>query len=188
MISMIGIDEVGRGAWAGPLLVVAARQISELPLGLTDSKLLSAPTRRRMIKALQDSCVFGEGWVSAKEIDTLGLAEAMRIAVSRALTALNIHPDEAIIMDGSVNYCDQGFQNVQCVAKADNLHPIVSAASVYAKVTRDAYMAGLDTVSDGKYQFSRHVGYGTALHKQALVSYGVGDMHRRSFKPIRDML
>ncbi len=188
MISMIGIDEVGRGAWAGPLLVVAARQIEELPLELTDSKLLSANKRSAMMEALKNSCLFGEGWVSAKEIDTQGLAEAMRLAVSRALTALNVLPGEDIIMDGSINYCDQRFQNVQCVIKADSLHPVVSAASVYAKVRRDAYMTQLDTASEGKYQFSRHVGYGTALHKQTLLSYGVSDIHRRSFKPIRDML
>lgn len=184
---MIGIDEVGRGAWAGPLLVVAARATGPLPEVLTDSKLMTAKSRISVIPQLLNSCDFGEGWVSAQEIDILGLADAMRLAVNRCLSALPARSDEAIVMDGSVNYCPVEFRNVQCIIKADRTHPVVSAASVYAKVTRDAFMQSLDNSYTG-YDFSKHVGYGTALHKSALLRHGVSNQHRKSFKPIRALL
>ena len=181
---MIGIDEVGRGCWAGPLLIVAARCNSTLPVGLKDSKKLSAKKRELFYDLIDATCDVGMGWVSVPEIDHYGLTVAMRMGVERALASIGAQRDEEIIMDGIINYCADSFVNVKCVAKADDLYPIVSAASIYAKVSRDRYMAEL---KDGYevYQFAKHVGYGTALHLAMLNMHGVSDQHRLSFAPVK---
>lgn len=185
--AMIGIDEVGRGCWAGPLLVVAARQTSDLPTGLKDSKQLSSRQRKLLTVDIVTACQLGEGWVTSVEIDTIGLAGAMRLGVDRALQAISAESNEQIIMDGNVNYCSPKFRNVETVIKADGLYPIVSAASIYAKQLRDAHMIKL-ALDYPDYGFERHVGYGTAYHKACLINLGPSDQHRKSFKPIRDLL
>jgi ribonuclease HII len=181
---MIGVDEVGRGCWAGPLLVVAARPISVLPLGLTDSKLLSKKQREYFFRLLVSSVKFGEGWVSAAEIDQSGLGEAIRTGVSKALEALKAGKAEQIILDGSVNYCGEEFIKAKCVVKADQQVPIVSAASIYAKITRDKFMRELGLLHPS-YGFEKHVGYGTKTHRDALLKEGVlAGIHRISYKPV----
>ncbi len=184
---MIGIDEVGRGAWAGPLLVVAARQLRPLPHGVTDSKILTRLRREILYDELKKVCEFGEGWVVPAEIDQLGLAEAMRLGTARALHRLNADKSDKIVMDGSVNYCSVDFYRSSAVIDADALFPAVSAASIYAKVVRDAYMMQLPARYQ-VYGFERHVGYGTRLHIERLKQYGVSDIHRRSYAPIRKLL
>jgi ribonuclease HII len=181
---MIGIDEVGRGAWAGPLLVVAARANTQLPAGLTDSKALTRQRREALIAEIEASCDLGCGWVSNSEVDSLGLTAAMRLAVMRALAEIDTQPDEMIIMDGHVNYCDPAYVNVITKIKADLTEPVVSAASVYAKVMRDTQMA-LEAEKFPNYGFESHVGYGTAKHIEALKTYGVTTLHRLSYKPVK---
>lgn len=178
----IGIDEVGRGAWAGPLLVVAAA--GDPVAAVKDSKTLSRKSRVALTQELRQVCRFGEGWVSAREIDEYGLTRAMKVAVGRALEMLGAKPGDSIIMDGHINYCAPKFANVRAVIKADALHPIVSAASIYAKVARDTYMATLDAELLG-YNFAQHVGYGTRAHKEAIERLGVTEHHRLSFKPVK---
>lgn len=187
MQGAIGIDEVGRGCWAGPLLVVAARATGPLPQGLTDSKLLSKAQREAFLPDIVASCELGEGWVQSEEIDQVGLAGAMRIGVSRALIMLGARFEDSIILDGNINYCPKEFVNATPVIKADALHPIVSAASVYAKVMRDAHMVRLAQFHPF-YGFEKHVGYGTALHQAALKIHGVSKIHRKSYKPIQAFL
>lgn len=184
---MIGIDEVGRGCWAGPLLVVAVRQTSRLPAGLKDSKLLTRKVRHTLRFDIQLACDIGEGWVMPMEIDQVGLSEAMRIGTARALEALKAKKDEKIIFDGNINYCDKAFVKASAVVDADALFPIVSAASIYAKVIRDEYMASLPE-RYAVYEFDRHVGYGTARHKLLLNKHGVSDIHRKSYAPIKALL
>lgn len=184
---MIGIDEVGRGCWAGPLLVVAARQRGTLPPGLADSKTLTKAKREQVFGYLELHFAFGEGWVQAEEIDRVGLAEAMRIGVNRALVALGTAYDDLIVMDGSVNYCADEFINVQTIIKADQSHPIVSAASIYAKVSRDRHMERAAQFYP-YYGFEKHVGYGTELHRSALKVHGPSAIHRKSYKPIQAFL
>lgn len=183
----IGIDEVGRGCWAGPLLVVAAREIRRLPAGLKDSKVLSKKQRENYAKSLLSCCEFGEGWVSPAEIDRLGLTESMKVATIRALQALGANESETIIFDGNINYCEPTYVKASAVIDADALFPIVSAASIYAKVKRDLYMADLPARYQ-VYEFASHVGYGTKLHLEMLRLHGISDMHRRSFKPIKALL
>ena len=182
---MVGIDEVGRGCWAGPLLVVAARAKSNLPEGLRDSKVMTKLQREKILNRLSISCEFGEGWVSAVEIDKDGLANALRLGVSRALSALKVAKSEEIILDGKVNYIDASFINAKAIIDADALIPLVSAAGIYAKVRRDAYMSKLKDTHP-LYGFEKHVGYGTAAHRLAIETNGVLEgIHRMSFKPIQ---
>lgn len=185
--AIIGIDEVGRGCWAGPLLVVAARAHSALPAGLSDSKVLSKARREELKEMVAAVCDIGEGWVQPEEIDELGLAKAMRLGVSRALIGLGADFEEQIIMDGNVNYCPPDYGNAQAVIRADAARPIVSAASIYAKVTRDKHMQRAAEFYP-LYGFEKHVGYGTALHRSLLKVHGVSKLHRRSFKPVREYL
>lgn len=181
---MIGVDEVGRGAWAGPLLVVAARQVGDLPVGVKDSKQMTRAQREKILEKLNSSCNFGEGWVSPTEIDYHGLAEGLRLGVSRALAKLNILPLEEIIIDGKTNYAKVEYPNSKALVRADESVPIVSAASVYAKVKRDKYMQIL-AKKFPKYNFEKNVGYGTTYHRTAIENYGVlSDVHRMSFAPI----
>lgn len=181
---MIGVDEVGRGCLAGPLLVVAARKTGTLPKGLKDSKLLSRSKREAIYPLLITNFQFGEGWVTSSEIDRYGLADALRLGVKRALKNLKAGPADHIVMDGKVNYMSKKYINAECVIDADNTIPIVSAASVYAKVTRDKYMAGLaERFPD--YGFENHAGYGTARHVAAINSHGfIKSVHRTTFRPI----
>lgn len=187
MANKIGIDEVGRGCWAGPLLVVAAKSKTDLPTGLTDSKALSKSMRESLFEAIKQSCELGEGWVAPAEIDELGLTAAMRLAVQRALKALGAEAGDEIIMDGNYNYCPKRYKNVTCVVKADALEPIVSAASIYAKVTRDKYMAE-QALQYPAYGFEKHVGYGTLAHLAALRDFGICELHRLSYKPVKATL
>ncbi len=183
---MIGIDEVGRGCWAGPLLVVAVRQTSQLPKGLADSKQLTKLSRESLVNGISQSGDIGEGWVAPAEIDSNGLTKAMRLGVMRALTAIKATSDETIIMDGPINYCSSTYTNVSCVIDADALHPLVSAASVWAKVVRDQYMAKQAQLYPD-YGFDSNVGYGTAKHIKALQDFGLTPLHRLSFKPVRKL-
>lgn len=184
---MIGIDEVGRGCLAGPLLVVAARQVQELPPGLKDSKLLSKRQRDQILNKLSICCQFGEGWVKCSEIDKYGLSKALRLGAGRALKNLKAQTGEEIILDGKFNYLPKKFSNSKAIIGADNLIPVVSAASIYAKVTRDGYMIRLGRKHPA-YKFENHVGYGTKTHMLALNTHGaLKYIHRHSFMPVANL-
>lgn len=186
---MIGIDEVGRGAWAGPLLMVAARQKPHhnLPEGLTDSKLLTKKQKDQFYEQLLITCDFGEGWVDVEEIDSMGLGPALKIGAMRAIAELGEVENEEICIDGTINFLVDSFPKSFAKIKADVTEPIVSAASVYAKVLRDRKMIKLHYELP-EYGFKDHVGYGTQAHISALKKYGVSAYHRKSFKPIMELL
>ena len=186
---MVGIDEVGRGAWAGPLLVVAARTRpgKKLPAGLTDSKLLTNRQKNEYYEDLKIVCDFGEGWVGVAEIDEFGLGSALKIGAKRAVAELGVDETEEIIIDGKVNLLADMFPDAKAIVKADITEPIVSAASVYAKVVRDKNMRKIHYVLP-KYGFKDHVGYGTQKHIQAIKDHGVTEHHRKSFKPILELI
>lgn len=180
----IGVDEVGRGCLAGPLLVVAVREKNALPTGLKDSKLMTKAQRVKMLDLLSICCDFGEGWVTPREIDNHGLAEAMRLGVARALKRLDAHPNDKIILDGPVNYLPNVFKVYDCLVDADEKIPLVSAASVYAKVIRDRFMIAL-AKQYKNYGFENHVGYATAKHQAALAKLGpLDNIHRFSFRGV----
>ncbi len=186
-MSVVGVDEVGRGSWAGPLLVVAAKPIRELPDGLKDSKQLTKQQRQEFFELIRQSCQLGEGWVQPEEIDQHGLAQAMRLGVSRALIMLGAGFDDEVIIDGNVNYCPPQYANAKAVIGADAQYPIVSAASIYAKVLRDTHMTRLSQLYP-MHAFEQHVGYGTELHRLLLHVHGITKIHRKSYAPIAELL
>lgn len=184
---ILGIDEVGRGPWAGPLVVGAVVLGCEIE-GLTDSKKLSATRRTKLAGEIhKKAAAVGLGWVHADEIDMLGLASALQLACRRAVAevdTLGVAYHE-IIIDGTINLLKDTPKGdfVMTLKKADLLIPTVSAASIVAKVARDEYMA-----RQGKeypeYGFRGHVGYGTAKHRAAIEEHGVTPLHRLSFAPL----
>jgi len=183
---ILGIDEVGRGPWAGPL-VVGAVVLGDVKIeGLTDSKKLSKKKLLEFDKIIRENTTdIGIGWVSNEEIDELGLSESLRLATIRAVEQIKT-PYHEIIIDGTVNFLrgTRKEQYVTTIKKADLLISSVSAASIVAKVARDNYM-----IEQGQkypeYGFEDHVGYGTARHAEALKLYGVTPLHRVSFAPIK---
>lgn len=183
---ILGIDEVGRGPWAGPLVVGAVVLGGHVPEGLDDSKKLSKKRREALAKAIYETAqAVGLGWVSANELDQLGMSEALREATRRAVRAIHT-PYHEIIIDGTVNFLSGTplEKYVTVSPKADSLFPSVSAASIVAKVARDRYMTEQDALYPN-YGFAAHAGYGVARHRQAIEAYGVTPLHRLSFAPLK---
>lgn len=181
---ILGVDEVGRGAWAGPLVVGAAVLYEEIP-GLRDSKLLTAKRRVELDRLIRESnASIGLGWVGVSEIDKIGLSESLKLATRRAVEQIKT-PYHEIIIDGTINFLDGTAKSkyVSTLKKADQLISSVSAASIVAKVARDEYMVNLEKSLIG-YGFDKHVGYGTALHSNRLEELGPSKEHRYSFAPI----
>lgn len=189
---LAGIDEVGRGPLAGPVVaaaVVMAPDVAESGFQsawrhLTDSKQLSSALRERFCAELTaHPCVgIGLGWVPASEVDELNVLYATYRAMARAVAALPVCPDHALV-DGLP------VQGLPCpstaIVRGDAQSLLVAAASVVAKVHRDRYMAGLDQRFPG-YGFADNKGYGTAPHMQALLRLGPCPEHRRSFRPVAE--
>lgn len=183
---IVGVDEVGRGAWAGPL-VVGAVILSDANVikNLKDSKVLSKSRRQTLSQIIHDQAVgVGLGWVTSIEVDDLGLTKATTLAINRAIEKLPEYDE--IIIDGHINYLAENVK-ARCLIDADALLPCVSAASIAAKVARDDYMADLDKKYPG-YGFDSNVGYGTAKHRQAIDELGLCPEHRLSFKPLQKVL
>lgn len=182
---ILGIDEVGRGSWAGPLVVGAVVLGGAEIEGLTDSKKLSKKRREELDKIIREKATgFGLGWVEAVRIDEIGLSEALKLATRRAVEQIHASYNE-IIIDGTVNFLagtNKG-KYVTTMKKADLLVPSVSAASIVAKVARDNFMSQQDAIYLG-YNFKKHVGYGTLAHRQAIEKLGVTPLHRLSFAPL----
>lgn len=182
---VVGVDEVGRGCWAGPLVAGAVLLDQPIP-GLKDSKQLTRRQREALDAQIRVAALgFGLGWVDPHELDEVGLTEAVRLAMHRAVAAITA-PYDAIVVDGNYNFLADDPRS-SCLIKADALVPAVSAASILAKVARDKYMAHA-ALQYADYGFEKHVGYGTAVHMAALLEFGVCDLHRRSFAPIRKIL
>ncbi len=184
-MAICGIDEAGRGPLAGP--VVAAAVILPprgRPKGLDDSKQLSAEAREDLACAIRACGIVAIGVASVEEIDQLNILRASHLAMRRAFDALSQIPVAAIV-DG--NMAPDLPCPIECVVDGDVIVPIVSAASIIAKVERDRMMAELCATYPG-YLFSKHKGYGTPEHLQALARLGPCAVHRLSFKPVRDAL
>ncbi|UTX51644.1 ribonuclease HII [Candidatus Saccharibacteria bacterium TM7i] len=186
---ILGIDEVGRGPWAGPLVVGAVVLGDAQIEGLNDSKQLTKKKREALEpEILEKASATGLGWVSADELDSLGLSAALRLATIRAVKAVDeakIAYDE-IIIDGTINFLSDTPKGkyVETMPKADGLIPAVSAASIIAKVARDRFMEAQDATYPG-YSFGAHAGYGTEKHRAAIELLGVTPLHRLSFGPLK---
>ncbi|MHB8716889.1 MAG: ribonuclease HII [Sulfuricaulis sp.] len=181
-----GVDEVGRGPLAGPVLAAAVILDPERPIeGLADSKVLGASRREELsVLIKQHALCWALGRAEVEEIDQLNILQASLLAMQRAVTALRMAPDLALV-DG--NQLPKLFCPVQTIVRGDATVPAISAASILAKVARDAEMCQLDMLYPG-YGFARHKGYPTSAHLQALERSGVCPMHRRSFGPVRRLL
>ena len=195
---ILGIDEVGRGAWAGPLVVGACVLNDARIEGLTDSKTLSKKQREKLAKEIANSsAIVGLGWVSNSELDEIGLSSSLKLATRRAVEKVQLECRERkvkfdeIIIDGTVNFLNDTplEKYASTLKKADLLISSVSAAAICAKVARDNYMNKLAIEPEFlEYNFDKNVGYGTAQHRAALEQFGVSRIHRKSFKPIADLL
>ena len=198
---ILGIDEVGRGPWAGPLVVGAAilgETFTQTAEGknvwdqLADSKQLTAKKRVELAPKIQKLATASTtGWVSSAELDRFGMSASLKLATRRAVKqvlATKI-PFSEIIIDGTNNFLiDTPLANhVTVLKKADSLIKEVSAASIIAKVARDEYMTNLAATYPG-YGFEKHMGYGTALHRTALENLGICPEHRQSFRPIQEIM
>ncbi len=195
---ILGIDEVGRGPYAGPLVIGACilgdwqnSENAEWIEKLTDSKKLSAKRREELYVLIKEKALAtATGWVSSTEIDEVGLSEALRLAARRAVEQIQKTkvPFSEIIIDGTMNFLvgTKLEKYVSTLKKGDFLVKEISAASILAKVERDKYMAELDAVYP-EYGFGKHVGYGTAAHQKAMEEFGLTPEHRRSFRPVREI-
>lgn len=184
-MSICGIDEAGRGPWAGP--VVAAAVIlprKGRPKGLADSKQLTAEAREELATAIRSVAMVGVGIATVEEIDTINILRATYLAMRRAFDALPEKP-VAVLVDGN------GDPDLPCptelIVDGDAIAPIISAASIIAKVERDRMMTAYCAQYPG-YGFSKHKGYGVPEHRAALKLLGPCPLHRRSFKTIQAAL
>lgn len=185
-----GVDEAGRGAWAGPVAAGAVilpcrTDLLDCLPGVNDSKLMTPASRTVWAEKIRDlALTWGIGMASAAEIDTLGILPATRLAMQRAIEQLQPAPQH-LLLDAvrlpRVNIAQQSL------IKGDARILSIAAASVLAKTARDALMIQMEAEYPG-YALSRHKGYGTALHRAALQRLGPCTIHRKSFAPIRQRL
>ena len=180
-----GIDEVGRGPWAGPVVACAVVLRAPPPPGLDDSKRLSAARRARLEPLLLAACDAGFGAASVAEIDASGIRAATHLAMRRAVAALPVAPDHLLIDGNDRPGWVRGPHDL--IVGGDGSAPAIAAASVLAKLRRDRGMVALAQQHPG-YGWERNAGYGTPAHRDGLARHGVTPHHRRSFAPIRKML
>jgi len=178
-----GIDEAGRGPWAGPVVAAAVILPAEYDLaGLTDSKKLTALKRERLFVDIKACAVsYGIGEASVEEIDSRNILQATFLAMYRAVNQLSVKPEQLLI-DGR-DTIDVGIP-CEAVIRGDSKVDAIAAASILAKVTRDNFMIELGN-DFPTYGFAKHKGYGTPEHAKALSEHGPCAHHRKSFKPVQ---
>lgn len=184
-----GIDEAGRGPWAGPVVAAAvilepSKMPPELIAGLDDSKKLRKPVREMLYDHIKAGAAHGVGQASVEEIDEINILQATMLAMRRAFENLPDAPQFAIV-DGNR---DPGLGvSTRCLIGGDASSLSIAAASILAKVTRDLIMEGLASEFPG-YGWEKNAGYGTKQHQQGLAEYGVTPHHRRTFAPIAKLI
>jgi ribonuclease HII len=185
-IYLAGVDEVGRGPLAGPVVAAAVILDPGSPIeGLADSKKISEKRREVLDRVIRESALaWSLGRAEVEEIDRLNILHASLLAMRRAVEGLSISPDHALV-DG--NRCPDIPCSAEAVVGGDSTVPVISAASIIAKVARDREMVELDQRYPG-YGLARHKGYPTKAHLEALQRLGVTEIHRRSFAPVKKVL
>lgn len=179
-----GLDEVGRGPWAGPLVAAAVILPEKFNLkGIADSKILNEAQREKAYERIISSAWWGVGFVSHEEIDHFGLTLANGKAFRRALKALEMQRKPSQLwVDGKTKY--RLPYPATYIIDGDAKIPCISAASIVAKVTRDRWMVRYAS-EHTQYAFERHKGYGTVLHRERIQLHGVGPLHRLSYRPVQ---
>ncbi len=186
IIPVCGIDEAGRGPWAGPVVAAAVILDPEaVPEGIDDSKKLTARRREAVFEALTQHALIGIGAASVREIDRINILQASYLAMRRAVARLPMQPRRALI-DGKGLPGDLPCPG-EAIVGGDARVPAIAAASIVAKVTRDRIMVALAQQYPG-YGWETNVGYGVKRHSEALQRLGVTPHHRRSFKPVHNIL
>ncbi|HEX4862439.1 MAG TPA: ribonuclease HII [Acidimicrobiales bacterium] len=176
---VVGVDEVGRGAWAGPITVGAAvlprtRRVYRV----RDSKMLTEPERERLFSRIADWCTtWAVGSASQDECDSIGMADAQRLAARRAMEGLGVQPDH-VLVDGNWDFV--GLGPTRRIVRGDASCLSIAAASILAKVTRDRVMRG-EAPNYPVYEFDSNKGYPCPRHKMALHAYGPSAIHRRTW-------
>ncbi|WP_084675106.1 ribonuclease HII [Hippea jasoniae] len=181
-----GVDEAGRGPWAGPVVaacVILNREIPHLD-EIKDSKALSAAKREELYEIIKKNSLYGIGLASNDEIDQFGIVKAVELAIKRAIENMPQKPT-FLLIDGRDRFDLPVKYN--SIVKGDSKVKSIAAASILAKVFRDRYMELMAEMYP-QYGFDRHKGYGTKAHKEALLKYGPSPIHRKSFKPVRDAI
>ena len=180
-----GVDEVGRGPLAGDVVAAAVILAESPPEGVTDSKMLTPGRREALAERIRDEAVsWALGRASVAEIDELNILQASLLAMRRAVEALHIQPS-LVLVDG--NRLPKWPYEARAIVKGDLTEPSIGAASILAKVQRDAEMLALHEHYPA-YGFDRHKGYPTKAHLAALETAGISPVHRRSFGPVRRLL
>ncbi len=184
--AVAGVDEAGRGPLAGPVCAAAVVLAPQRPLpGLDDSKRLSAAQRERLAGEIRShAAAWAVAYASVEEIDTINILQATRLAMRRAVEALQ-GACQGVMIDGNQSL-DLAMPQ-QTLVQGDRRCAAIAAASILAKTARDAVMVELDGLHPG-YGFARHKGYGTAVHLEALRRLGASPAHRRSFAPVRAVI
>lgn len=181
-----GVDEVGRGPLAGPVVAAAVILHPDRPIrGLKDSKQLTAEAREDLAEKVRSRALaWAVAWVDHDEIDRINILQASLLAMSRAVAALAVEPHE-VQVDG--NQCPVVKQPVTAIIMGDSKVKAIGAASIIAKVERDAAMRRMHDLYP-QYGFDEHKGYSTPAHLEALKRHGACPIHRRSFAPVRECL
>ena len=180
-----GVDEVGRGPLAGPVTAAAVILGGHVPEGLNDSKVLSAARRERLFALIMDNASVSVAHASVAEIDRLNILRASQLAMERAVAGLSVVPDWVLI-DG--NLIPAGLRGSgEAIVKGDARSLSIAAASIVAKVVRDRIMVDLAQQHPG-YGWEQNAGYPTKAHLAALLNLGVTAWHRRSFRPVHNIL
>ena len=185
-ILICGVDEAGRGPLAGPVSAAAVILDDANPIaGLADSKKLSERQREQLAPIIRERALaWAVAWAEVEEIDQLNILQATLLAMRRAVLALPVQPQQ-VLVDGL--HCPQTGLFSQAIVRGDSKVAAISAASILAKTARDKLMLQLHQQYP-QYGFADHKGYPTAAHLAALREHGVSGVHRRSFKPVREML
>ena len=174
-----GVDEVGRGCLAGPVIASAVILRNNIP-GLKDSKKLTSLKRNKLSELIMQNSYFSFGTASEQEIDEINILQASLLAMKRAILNLSVEP-EKVFIDGT--HKPDLNVDTQTVIGGDSLIDVISAASIVAKVYRDSLMIEIDKKYP-KYGFSSHKGYGTKSHRDAILKYGTTPIHRVTFKGV----
>ncbi|MEC9107617.1 MAG: ribonuclease HII [Chloroflexota bacterium] len=190
IINICGIDEVGRGCLAGPVYSAAVVLDKKTNFGskdfnqINDSKKLSEKKREKLFDYIIDISKFGIGICTVEEIDHLGIQQAVKVSMIRAVESLEIQPDHLLIDNMKL---DLDIPQTSII-KGDQISKSISSASIIAKVSRDNLMKNQISNNYPMYKFEKNKGYGTKEHMDAIKTFGITKQHRKSFEPIKSMI